>query len=295
MRNFSKMILAGVIMMLVSTPVFAMQREDRVNFFGDINIARPVSGDVVSIAGNIDVKEAVKGDVVSVVGNINIQGEVKGDVVAVLGKVTLAEGAIVNGDVVAIGARGIEKAVGAEIRGDAVSISVTQFDLTGFEAQRLSLGWWQIEFLRLIQTLMLIVVLVLGFVVALLDSNKIHIISQQLEQRFIKKLVIGILVSIAFVGALPILAITIIGLPIAMIIFFVAYLIGFSAVCAYLGQKIMELFNGKTNIYGEYVIGAIVVGITHVTFHYSWWIIGTIAIVSIGLGMDEWFRNKNKI
>ncbi len=61
-------------------------------------------GDVVRIFNSVDVAEGeiIDGDVISIIGGANINGEVRGDVVTIIGNTKISDTALVEGDVVNI-------------------------------------------------------------------------------------------------------------------------------------------------------------------------------------------------
>lgn len=280
---------------LLSVQAFAATvRNDRVSILGDIEIDEPQNGDVVSIIGSINAKGTINGDMVAVIGDVNIESSVRGDVVAVLGKVTLGPEANIMGDVVAVGPGGIKKAQGARISGESVSVSFGDFDASQIRIGTYSVYWIN-ELFNVFNVLGLIVLLVFGLLAAAIAGDKVKNISNRFETNFFVKVLVGVLAMVVFVLALPVLLLTIIGLPIAVIFYLMAYLTGFASLCTYMGQKILDLFHNKTNIYGEYIIGAMLIAIIHTTLNYSWWIVLTVTVISLGLGLDAWFHKKKSV
>jgi hypothetical protein len=88
---------------------------------------RRYSGDRVRIFGNVVVPEGelVGGQVVAVMGSVRIDGEVGDQAVAVMGSVDLGPKAIVRGDVVSVGGR-VRRAEGAQIRGAVTEVSFAE-------------------------------------------------------------------------------------------------------------------------------------------------------------------------
>lgn len=88
---------------------------------------RRSSGDRVRIFGDVavDEQESVSGQVVAVLGSVRIDGEVGGQVVAVLGSVTLGPKAVVHADVVSVGGR-VRRAPGARIGGGVTEVSIAE-------------------------------------------------------------------------------------------------------------------------------------------------------------------------
>ncbi|MEO7273815.1 MAG: hypothetical protein ABIX28_03365 [Vicinamibacterales bacterium] len=88
-------------------------------------VERRSGGDRVRIFGDVSVREGevISGQVVAVLGSVRIDGEVGDQVVAVLGSVDLGPKAVVRGDIVSVGGR-VRRAAGAEVRGGVTEVSL---------------------------------------------------------------------------------------------------------------------------------------------------------------------------
>lgn len=77
------------------------------------------NGDVVRIGGDVNVArdERVEGDVVVVFGSADVNGEVTGDLVVVMGPANLGPEAVVRGDLNVVGGN-LSRAPGAQVMGD---------------------------------------------------------------------------------------------------------------------------------------------------------------------------------
>ncbi len=284
MKRIIRVLVLLITFTFMSINVFA-SNEDKISIMNDVEIDRPLKGDVVVIMGDIDTKYSVSGDVVAVIGDIHINADVNGDVVAVLGDVIIDPQVNINGDVVAIGGSGLTIAPDATIQGDTVNISFGNANVhrLGFIFNIFG----RIGFLTL---------LLLGFVITALANQKVSNTLIDFEQNIGRRIIVGIIAPVLLVVAIPILLITIIGLPIVMILFFIAHLLGLAVVCTYIGRKIMELFNNKTTLYGEYVIGAILIAIIVNSIYSSGWIVAILSIFSLGIGLDAWLiKRYNKV
>ncbi len=102
------------------------------------------NGDRVRIGGDVTVEEGevVDGDVVAVGGKVRIDGEVRGNVVAVGGGVTLGPRAIVEDNVTAVGGL-LHREPGAQVNGKAQEIALGGFNFDGWTWRRNPVGvWW---------------------------------------------------------------------------------------------------------------------------------------------------------
>ncbi|MBS1819906.1 MAG: polymer-forming cytoskeletal protein [Acidobacteria bacterium] len=103
------------------------------------------NGDRVRIGGSVTVSEGelVEGDVVAVGGPVSVYGRVSGDVVSVGGPVTLGAAAVVDGDVTAVGGP-LTRDPGAVVHGKAQEVNIGNLDLSRWTWSRNPVGsWWR--------------------------------------------------------------------------------------------------------------------------------------------------------
>jgi len=207
-------------------------------------------GERVHIFGGVTVPrdESVAGQVVAVFGSVRVDGHVSDQVVAVLGSVSLGPEAQVDGDVVAVGGR-VKVADGARIKGDIREVS--------FRSPEMGVSWspwWAVPFsfnpfdgtARLVGTAFRLFLLGLfGCLVLLLVRQPVERISQRVSSEPVKMALIGLLAQLLFFPLLflttVILAVSIIGIPLLLLIPFViltmllVFLGGFTAVAYVVG------------------------------------------------------------
>jgi len=207
-------------------------------------------GERVHIFGGVTVPrdESVAGQVVAVFGSVRVDGHVSDQVVAVLGSVSLGPEAQVDGDVVAVGGR-VKVADGARIKGDIREVS--------FRSPEMGVSWspwWAVPFsfnpfdgtARLVGTAFRLFLLGLfGCLVLLLVRQPVERISQRVSSEPVKMALIGLLAQLLFFPLLflttVILAVSIIGIPLLLLIPFViltmllVFLGGFPAVAYVVG------------------------------------------------------------
>lgn len=102
------------------------------------------NGDRVRIGGDVTVDEGevVEGDVVAVGGAVRVDGEVQGDVVSVGGSVTLGPHAVVEQNVTVVGGR-LHRDPGSDVRGKAQEVSLGGLDFGPWTWRRNPVGlWW---------------------------------------------------------------------------------------------------------------------------------------------------------
>ncbi|MDK2799509.1 MAG: hypothetical protein PWQ70_1128 [Clostridiales bacterium] len=293
MKKIVMTLFLCIFLVFIGSQAFAaIIQEDKVSILGDVDIDRPIKGSVVAILGSIHARYSINGDVVAVLGNVNVESEVTGDVVAVLGNVILGPRAYVYGDVVAIGPGGIQKSPGSQVSGDSVGINFGSFNLPRFRINVPPLFTRDSQMFDFLGNIGFIIISLFSLLIIAVAGQQVQNISESVEEHMIRKLVIGTIIFLGFPIIAILLAITIIGVPVAIIFFGIAFLLGFSAFCVYIGRKILELLNSNANIYGEFIIGAIILAILMATLHFSLWVGILISIISLGLVFDTGFGSR---
>jgi len=212
------------------------------------------TGDRVRVFGDVTVREGeeVSGGVVAVLGSVRVDGEVAGDVVSVLGAVDLGDKAIVGGDVVSVGAR-VNRAPGARVRGGVTEVSLSDFDhrlhgvpvLGGLGALSLFGGLGAVP--RLIGTTFRALLLLLFASMAMIVARaSVEGSAQRVSDNPAKAALVGLAAELLFIPALVltcfVLAITIVGIPLLLLVpFAVLFLLlvalaGFTGTALAIGQ-----------------------------------------------------------
>jgi hypothetical protein len=211
------------------------------------------AGDRVRVFGNVSVaaNEHVGGQVVAVLGSAHIDGEVRDQVVAVLGSVNLGPKAIVRGDVVSVGGR-VRRAEGAQILGAVTEVSLSEPNV-GINFEPL-VDWRGVylfdrfaAFPRLIGTTFRFLLLVLLVCMALVVARPtVEASAQRVADRPVQTTIIGMVAQLLLVPLLVltviVLAISIIGIPLLLLIPFAVLallllaLAGFSGTVFAVGQ-----------------------------------------------------------
>ena len=211
-------------------------------------------GDRVRIFGDVVVEadEEVTGEVVAVLGSVRIDGEVGGQAVSVLGTVDLGPKAVVHGDVVSVGRR-VRRAEGAQVRGGVTEVAFADPDVhidfpwMGMHGWR---PWWIGGFGALprllgsgFRALLLVLLTWLALVVA---RAQVERSAERVSDNPIKATLVGLAAEIVIGPVLIltaiVLAITIIGIPLllllpfAILVLLLLALVGFSGTAYAVGQ-----------------------------------------------------------
>jgi hypothetical protein len=214
---------------------------------------RRSGGDIVRIFGDAVVNEGeeVNGQVVAVMGSVRIDGEVGNQVVSVLGSVDLGPRAVVHGDVVTVGGQ-LRRAPGAQING-----AVTEVSLKDVGA-RINVPWldrWGPYYsfsgfgpvTRLIGTTFRFAMLASVACLALVFARReVEGSAQRVSDDPVQTTVVGLLAWVLlvplFVLTAMVLAISLIGIPLlmllpfAVVVLLVMAVVGFSGTAYAVGQ-----------------------------------------------------------
>lgn len=234
-----------------------------------------LSGDAVAVFGNLEINGAVRGDAVAVFGNVDIYGEANGDIVAVFGNVNVHENAVVGGD--AVGVLGnVNREQGSVIKGEVVNTKggfiPKNFDMIP------SMSFGTIIFIMLTYGLSCLVVMIM--------PDRIAYMARSSRLSIGRHFGIGLLVLLVLILLLPILVMTIIGIPLAfllMVAFAIIAVISNTAVYIALGQKIAAAVEGRNAVYIHLLIGLVVVNALVIIPLLGVFV--SIALFLIGLGV----------
>jgi len=246
-------LLITALLLVGAPPALAAPRQsgDQVCTGDNLTIGGGQSvGNILALGCNVDVQRGatVYGSIADFGGNVQIAGAVNGSIATFGGNVTLAETAVVQGNVAALGGRYIS-APGATVRGNATSgvapIAPTQpapfnpvarmfnfrFDLLGGIITALAFA-------------------ALGALIVIFAPNATRRVSEAAQKQPLNVAGVGCLTLIVFPILMILLAITIIGIPIALLLglaTWAAWIFGGIAIGLLAGEKILGAFK-MTNI-----------------------------------------------
>ncbi|CAN5146043.1 hypothetical protein BH18GEM1_BH18GEM1_04020 [soil metagenome] len=232
----------------------------------DVDVDADSGGDQVRIGGSVHIRpgEVVDGDVVAVGGSVEVDGTVHGDVVAVGGTVELGPEAVVDGEVTAVGGV-IDRAPGAVIHGAVNEVA--------FGAPSMHFARWYgpgpfFEGVGgLIATLVFLFVLgLLSCLAYLLARRPIERMEYRVATSPWKSALVGLVAQLLFLPALVltcvILAVSIIGIPLLLLVPFallaimIGILFGFAAVAKHVGHSAERRFGwDHRNPYVSILVG----------------------------------------
>ena len=207
---------------------------------------RRVSRDTVRILGDVRVAEdeELAGQAVAVIGSIRVDGRVGQEVVAVLGSVDLGPHAVVGGDVVAVGGR-IRRAPTAVVHGNVTEVSLGD--------HRINVAPWiagGIPFMffdgfsavpRLIGSMFRLMLLALLASIALVLARRtVEASAQRVRENPVQAVLVGLVAGILIVPVIFltsfVLAISIIGIPLLLLLPFVLLVLVLIALAGFSGS-----------------------------------------------------------
>lgn len=258
--NFRKFIVVLFITIFLAFPQIAWAAGDIVR-----------TGDIVIAAD-----ERVMGDVVCLRGNVDVHGEVYGDVVALTGHVTVHSGGVVHGDVVTLlGAADLHSE--GRISGDQVSLGgIRQVIPTPSLGRRLSANWGLTIFNIVIRFGMAVLI-------AALFPAALSRVSGKIERETGRAAGIGALTWLAALPLTLVIALTIIGIPLSLLLLlglWAAYYLGFAAISLLAGSRILP--KSPAGSFAPVATGAVILSLL-IAFPFIGWLI-RIAVGLMGVG-----------
>lgn len=233
--------------------------EPKVSIFNDVTVA---SGErergIVCVRGDATIDGVIDGDVVVVLGDVNVNGTVNGNLVAVMGDIELGDRAVINGDLTNVG--GSLERGDAQINGSVVNVSPMGLGLPsfGWGAGNWS-DWGSLAFFFPWGTLLaLFLFFVCALVLSALVPDRIRLISEETPVRVFTAFLFGLLGYMLFFITLLFLCITIIGIPIAFLVWFVFVILKWMAMCGlfhYVGTRIARSFGREFSFLGTILVG----------------------------------------
>jgi hypothetical protein len=199
------------------------------------------------------------------------------DVVAMGGNITIGEHAIVEGDLVSMGGS-VTVAPTAVIKGNRVNMG-PQSPAIGKVFHAAALPWGIIGVVASIVRVLLL--FALATLAVMLMPRRMSVMQAFLTQRVAVSAVAGFAALAAIVPFCVLLVVTLVGIPlvpVAVVVFLLAMVVGFAVVAVTIGARLPLLQNRKT-IFTSLVLGFAV--LTVLDFALPW--IGTVLVFSASL------------
>ncbi len=242
------------------TPQVEQRRGDMISVFsGDIHIPANVRqrGSIVCVGGTATVEGEVTQDVIVVLGNLELTGTVGGEVISVLSDQQLTDARVRRDMISVLGTLELER---TQVSGELVNIlsefnSDADSNFSGPQ-NRIGLPWfpsiWSLVFWgRLVMKLFVFVLLLL--LVALV-SDRIRVIGDEAPVRYVSALFVGLLGYLGLCIVLSLLSVTLVGLPLALVAFYVLRWMGIAGVFFAVGRRLAGTVGREMSVLGSVLL-----------------------------------------
>ena len=170
-------------------------------------------GELVALFGDVVIDGTVTGEVIVIMGSLRVNGTIESNVVSVLSETILTETARIEGELINLGWP-LQRHEGSRITGELVNISF--MNLVPFvDVDTESLLLALLKFFFLIKLALLAAGFVFTLITAALIPRRVAIIAEAMPRQWGWSILIGLLAWSLFFIASCIIAVTIIGLPLA--------------------------------------------------------------------------------
>jgi hypothetical protein len=224
-------------------------------------------GDDITVGPN----ERIEGDVVALGGSVDVDGEVTGDVAAIGGSVTLGPDADIGGDVNVVGGT-LQRDPNARVAGDVEEVGARRGGVrrSWRFGDMFGTFWTRVGSLAA-TVLRLGLLALLGIAAVALARTRIEQIGAYTAAAPLRAGLVGLLGQILFVPALiltiVVLAVSIIGIPLlvlvpfAVVLVMLAMLAGFLGLAYHLGGQLAQrLGSHQTSPYAAVALGVFAIG-----------------------------------
>ena len=257
---------------------------------------------VVVIGGSAKIHGKVSDAVVVIGGNIDVDGEVGDAAVAVLGNVRAGEGAIIHGEVVAVGGRA-EVAKGAKVEGETQEV-----DFGGTLPHMEWLKKWVIQCLLKLRPLapqvgwvwgVYGIFLLIYFLIAAAFPKPVQVCVDELTRRPATTFLMGLLTKLLVPIVLVILAITVIGvvvIPFVLAALVLGLIVGKVAILEWLGFKVGSQFSGGAfqKPLAAFFLGAIIITVLYIIPVFGMVTFGIVSVWGLGTAVMAAFGGFRK-
>lgn len=222
---------------------------DCVALGGALRVAGRVRGDAVSQGGPVSVSGEVDGTLTSLGGPIDVSGRVAGDVSSMGGNLTLGPKAVVGGEISLLGGRLI-KAEGAVVEGDVHQVSWRSPRRFFSRMPNVVVAPEQVGWPRLLSFAALLACAAgVGFMVLAMTvflPKNVEAAAEAIKADFWRATGIGLLILTLLSPTLLLMIISILGiplLPLMVLLYCAAALMGFAAFSRLLAERFYEAVN----------------------------------------------------
>jgi len=254
---------------------------------GTVNINAPVKGDVIAAGGQVYVNADVGGKVVAAGGNVNLGANVGTNMVAAGGQVNILPGNTIERDALIGGGQ----VVNAGRVNGTITVHANQFNNTGsagmvkfYKAESPSPKRenYDTDF-NIFSLLAMLGYFILGLILVRSLPGIMQAVDGEMRHSTLLKTLLGFVMIIASFIALLLVAVTVVGLPIAVIstlLFFAALMLSGTFVSFCLGKWIGEQAKIKQGDLVYFIIGFVIINVLSLLPFVG----GLVSLISMSLG-----------
>ncbi len=211
-------------------------------------------GTVISIGGNVIIEGEVTQDVVVVLGSLTLTGKVGGTVSAIMSDQEL-RGAYVDDEYVSIfGKMEMER---TRIGRDFIHV-LGPLNQDGYSTRpMINVGNWLPGFWTFViwaRMLRLLAVFVLLLLLAALIPERIRLIADEAPVRYVSAFFVGLLAYLALWVLLVLVSVTVIGLPVAIVGYYVLKWLGIAGIFYAIGRRLGRGFGHEMSLLGAMLL-----------------------------------------
>jgi len=254
---------------------------------GTVNINAPVKGDVIAAGGQVYVNADVGGKVVAAGGNVNLGGNIGTNLVAAGGQVNILPGKTIERDALIGGGQ----VVNAGRVNGTLTVSANQFNNTGLagkvnfhkvEDQADKRENYEMGF-NIFSLLAILGYFILGLILVKYLPGIFLAVDGEVRSSTLLKTFLGFVMIIASFIAVLLVALTVVGLPIALIstlLIFATLMLSGTFVSFSLGKWIGERTKKKQSDLVYFVIGFVILNVLFLLPLVG----GLVSLISMSLG-----------
>ena len=240
-------------------------------------------GDLVLFGGSVEVRGDVLGSLVLIGGRGVVSGTVRGDVVGVASSIDLREGATVRDSVVSV-AGSTQSAPGVRIGTGLVNVPFLDLSHFASGGSILSFLLWLAFWIKLLKAAFLFLAVVL---LTAIFTERVGFCAGVLPNVAGRSFLWGLLVWVAATLAIIVMALTIVGIPVAILAWFAFKLVwwgGVAAVSCLIGQQVgRNIFGRSLTTFTATLLGFLIVVVVYMIPFVGGLAVGVIGLVGLGL------------
>jgi hypothetical protein len=246
-------------------------------------------GDLVSVMGDVRVEGKVTGTVVCVLGDLKVSGSVDGDVISIMSRTDLGGSADITGEFVNVGWTPLGL-TGANIGGEKVNVNF--MNLLPFAGNGGGLRGL-LRFLFILALIKLAMLFLTMVIVTSLIPRRLAVMAAAFPEKWGWSFVVGLLTYVGIWIGVLFLAVTLIGIPLALFLWFAGKVIkwmGLAAILYLMGQTIgRNLWGRQLPHLASVLSGFIIFAVTSMIPGIGWIFGGVMSVLAVGLAITTRF------